>query len=200
MKLLLTLILLLSLSSAGQTNTAADRRDIYQLVIRELVDRKVSLVNELFAGVYQYDIDGDYDRLHSDRFAKGTIICVAPVRYESSVTAFLKASGIELDTASVYRQMDSFQLDSLSKYVRSVGLISYTRAPLHRSTIGNLLKKRKATGLSTILFDSLNGIAFLKLQVFAKKKQSRYNPSRILVLQKKENEWTIAGVLEEKRS
>lgn len=198
MKPLLPLILLLSLSAAGQTDRAADCRDIYQLVIRELVDKEAPLINELFAGVTRYDIDGDYDSWLSDKFPKGMIICVVPIRYESTVVAFLKARGIELDTASVYRQMDSFKPDSLSNYVRTAGLIPCTRAPLHHLAMGNLFKKRKATGLSTLLFDPQSGTAFLKLQVFAKKKQSRYKPSRIVVLQKRGGEWAIAGVLEEK--
>lgn len=198
--MLLPLLLLTSLATAGQEDAASERRAIYGLVIRELVDQKAPLVNETIARIYRYDIDGAYDKWFYRRFPEGVLICALPIRYESTVIDFLNAKGIALDTGSVYEQIDSVQAGCLSHYIHSGQLMPYTRAPLRHSVPGNLFKKRKATGLSPILFDHQNGMAFLKLQVFAKKRQARYHPSRIVVLQKRGGVWNIAGVLDEKPS
>lgn len=200
MKMLLPLMLLTSLAAAGQDDAAGERRAIYRLVIRELVDQEAPLVNETIARIYKYDIDGAYDKWFYHRFPEGVLVCALPIRYESTVIDFLNSKGIALDSGSVYGQIDSVQTGCLSHSIHSGQLITYTRAPLRHSVPGNLFKKRKATGLSPILFDHPNGVAFLKLQVFAKKRQARYQLSRIVVLQKRRGVWNIAGVLDEKPS
>jgi hypothetical protein len=200
MKILLPLLLLTSLAIAGQEDTTSEHRAIYGVVIRELVDQKAPLVKETIARIYKYDIDGAYDKWFYHRSSEGVLVCALPVRYESTVINFLNSKGMVLDTGSVYRQIDSAQTGCLGHSIYSAQLISYTRAPLRHSVPGILFKKRKATGLSPVLFDHQNSTAFLKLQVFAKKRQARYSPSRIVVLQKRGGVWTIAGVLGEKPS
>ncbi|HTM91740.1 MAG TPA: hypothetical protein VL095_04945, partial [Flavisolibacter sp.] len=103
-----------------------------------------------------------------------------------------------LDTTSIFRQIEFPELDSINKYKIPVNLISFTKAPLRYSFFGNLFKKKTVAGLSPILFDDENQIALVKLQVYSKKKQVAANPSKIIVLQKQADEWKILGIIPNK--
>jgi hypothetical protein len=198
MKALIPLLLLLYLSADGQAPGEADRSKIYRVVTTKLTDGTTPLINEIFTRIEKYDVDDNEKRWFYGPFPGRPVICLVPVRYEPTLIAFLQTRGIQLDTAAVFAQLDHVGTDSLSRYVQTGTLIPFTRAPLKPSVFGNLFKKTKAIGFSAIVFDDANRIAFLKLQVYARKKQSRYNPSSIIVLQKGGDEWVIIGTLKEK--
>jgi len=194
MKSFYVIALLVSFAAGGQENQIDERARIYQHILLTHIDRKVDVINETITPVNKYDIDGDYQRWF---YRSGRMVSVVPVQYESTVHDFLQSKHIQLDTNSIFRQIDTAKLDSLSKYATTVNIISFNKAPLRHSFFGNLFKRKSAVGLSQIYFDEASRIAFVKLQVFSKKRQCISNPSKIIILQKQDEEWKIIGVLQE---
>lgn len=197
MKVFFAIVLLLSLSAVGQEGSNNERKKIYQHVIIEFIDKDAFVINETFTPITRYDIDGNYEKWFYQSFPKSMVISVVPVKYESTVFDLLQSKGASLDTISIFRQIETFELDSLSKYGVPVKLIPFTEAPIRHSFFGNLFKKKKAVGLSRILFDEKNQIAIVKLQVYSKKKQMTANHSKIIILQKQGDDWKVSGVLQE---
>jgi len=196
MRLLFIIMLFVSLHVGGQEARTDDRAKIYQHIILTHVGEENYVINETFTPVKKYDIDGNYQRWFYQSF-QNMLVCVNPIKYESTVLDFLHVKEVELDTSSVFRQIEVPVLDSLSKYELSVKLIPFNKAPLRHSFLGNLFKKKCAVGLSSIYFDDGNHIAFVKLQVYSKNRQAVDNPSKIIVLQKQGVEWKTLGVLQE---
>jgi hypothetical protein len=193
MKVLCVIALFISFAAGGQENQIDEREKIYQHILRTHIDKKDDVLDEIFTPVNKYDIDGNYQRWF---YRSGMMVSVVPIQYESTVYDFLQSKNINLDTLTIFRQIDTAKLDSLSKYTTIVNIISINKAPLRHSFLGNLFKKKSAVGLSQIYFDKGSRIAFVKLQVYSKKKQSIYNPSKIIILQRQDEEWKTIGVLQ----
>jgi hypothetical protein len=185
-----------SLHVRGQEARTDDGAKIYQHIILTHVGEENYVINQTFTPVKKYDIDRNYQRWFYQSF-QNMLVCVNPIKYESTVLDFLHVKEVQLDTSSVFRQIEVPVLDSLSKYELSVKLISFNKAPLRHSFLGNLFKRKSAVGLSSIYFDDGNHIAFVKLQVYSKNKQAVDNSSKIIVLQKQGVEWKTLGVLQE---
>jgi len=75
--------------------------------------------------------------------------------------------------------------------------MSWKRAPLRNSFLGNIFKKNRVMGLSTIVFDLQNKIALVKTQVYSENKKGSKNPSEIIILKKIKNDWKVIGSLNE---
>jgi len=201
-----TLILLISFSLCMECpgQTASDKRQIYEKVIQTIADKKIPIINEVGGGIAKYDIDGDVQKWFYRRGIEKTgdsskfvvsMICALPVTYSQSVISYLSSKGISANTAELYRQADITTVDSLSNYMYEHKFVSWRKAPMGNSAIGNLFKKKKVVGLSRILADSSNNIALVRVQVYSKKRTSADNPSKIIVLKKEENDWVIIGEL-----
>jgi hypothetical protein len=178
----------------GQELHTGERTKIYQHLSLFHIDKEEYVINETLSPINKYEIDGNYQRWFYQPFRAGLLVCVNPIKYEKTVFDFLRIKEVSLDTASIYRQIDNSVLDSLSNYNLSLNLISFQKAPLGNSFLGNLFKKKTAVGLSPIYLDKKNEIAFVKLHVYSKK-QLANNPSRIIVLQKQGSEWKTLGVI-----
>jgi len=194
MKALYVIALLISFAAGGQENQIDEREKIYQHIVLTHTDKKVDVINEIFTPVNKYDIDGNYQRW---LYRPGMMVSVVPIQYESTVYYFLLSKNINLDTSSIFRQIDAAKLDSLNKYITTANIISYTKAPLGHSFFGNLFKKKSAVGLSPIYVDTPNQIGIVKIQVYSKNKQTVNNPSKIIVLQKQGDKWKTLDVLQE---
>ena len=142
MKTLLAIMLLLSVTAAAQDRWFNERRIIYQHIIRELVNKDASLIDETVTSLYKYDIDGNYQKWFYQPFASHRLISVVPVEYESTVLEFLSSRGIQLDTNSINKQLENSKPGCLSRYVSAAELIPFTKAPLKHSTLGNLFQSR----------------------------------------------------------
>jgi hypothetical protein len=197
MKSLFVITLFVSLHVAGQQIRTDERAKIYQHIILTHIGKENYVINETFTPVNKYDIDGNYQRWFSQPFDQSKLVCVNPIKYESTVLDFLRFKEVQLDTGSIFRQIETSVLDSLSKYGMPVKLIPVSKAPLRHSFLTGLFKKKSAVALSPIYFDKGNQIAFVKLQVYSKDKQSVNHPSKIILLQKKGEEWKTLGVLQE---
>ena len=196
MRLIFVITLFVSLHTVGQETRTDERAKIYQHIILTHVGKENYVINETFIPLNKYDIDGNYQRWFYQSF-QNMLVCVNPIKYESTVLDFLHVKEVQLDTSSVFRQIEVPVLDSVSRYGLSVKLIPFNKAPLRHSFLGNLFKKKSAVGLSSIYFDDGNHIAFVKLEVYFKNKQSIDNPSKIIVLQKQGVGWKTLGVLQE---
>jgi hypothetical protein len=202
-----TAVILLFVSQSGRAQTIEDRSKIYNIVIQEFSDKALPIVNETFTRIYTYDIDGDYEKwfhqsgkpVPDTSIITGRTICVIPTRYAQSVTDFLHSMRITSDPTSFLNQANETKLDSLSRYIVAYNLISWRKAPLAHSVVGNLFKKRKVVGLSQIFFDKKNNLALVKLQVYSKNSSPVVHPSRLIILHKTDRVWKVIGVLDEKQ-
>ena len=197
------LLLLFSFYSSSQT--FADRKKIYKLVIHTFLPGKIPIINETLTRIYKYDIDGNYDKWFYQVFNQGSsdtsvlvgrMICVIPIEYSQSVLSFLDSRNIA--TKNFINQADSIRFDSLKNYVSDERIISWKKAPLGNSIFGNIFKKKRVVGLSSILFDEQNKIALIKIQVYAKNRLRSKNPSKIIILNKVAMDWKVIGSLDEK--
>ena len=205
-KLITTILALLSLECSAQTSS--DKAKIYETIIEKFSDKSLPLINETIGRIYKYDIDGDYSKWfynRSNRTSVDTsekvlnIICANPIMYSQTVLEFLRSRNIMADPSNLLNQANEVKLDSLRSYSTNGRLISWKKAPLANSFLGNLFKKGKVMGLSNILFDQQNDIALVKLQVFAKNKTKAENPSWIFILKKGATEWEVIGSLDDKQ-
>jgi hypothetical protein len=204
LKLISVFLLFFSLKSFAQTTL--DKTKIYQIVIETFAENDQPIINETFTRIDKYDIDGNYDKWFYHKNISNsldtteivfTTICVNPIPYSQPVITFLHSKNI--DSADFVHLADRFKLDSLNKYISDKRLISWKKAPLSNSALGNVFKKRKATGLSNILFDQQNNIALIKLRVYSKNKSQNKNLSKIIILKKVGTDWETIGSLDEKK-
>ena len=204
--LITTVLVLFSLKCAAQTSL--DKAKIYQTVIEQFSDKSLPVINETISRVYKYDIDGNYSKWFYQRSNQTslntservwTTICANPTMYTQTVLEFLRSRNIMTDSFNLLSQANEVELDSLRNYSTNDRLISWEKAPLANSFLGNLFKKGKVIGLSNIVFDQQNDIAVVKLQVFAKNKTKAENPSWIFILKKGATEWEVIGSLDEKQ-
>jgi hypothetical protein len=205
----LTIIILVAIESFGHAQITGDKVKIYKLVIESFTDKNLPLINETITTIDKYDIDGDYNKwLYQTRsqmandtsngYIQITAICATPVQYTQSVLSYLSSQGISANTADFFYQADQRKLDSLDKYVSKERVVSWRRAPFRSSLFGNLFKKKRVTGLSTIVFNPSNKIALVKIQVYSKKRTQKENTSKIVILKKTDIDWTILGFLDQK--
>ena len=201
------LVILFFISGSISAQTYKDRKEIYQVVIKDFGDNKFPIVNETIDRIENYDIDGNMDRwLKQFRIQKNSdtsrlvelmvsFPCVNPIEYSESVIGFLKRKNIEQINFS--DQTNNKKLDSLSNYILDKRLIPWKKAPNTNSAIGNIFKKKNAISLSRIVFDKQNNIALVKRWMYSKNKKSK-NPSKIIILQKMGMDWNVIGSLEQK--
>jgi hypothetical protein len=200
---LITLILF-SAAFYSSAQTSDEKKEIYHLVLENLNNGDVPIINETFTRIYNYDIDGDYDKWFYQRDKQKsfdtseiviTTICVEPIRYSESVISFLSSKNITTDGFG--KRTDNFKLDSINKYISDNRFISWKRSPLRNSFLGNIFKNHRVIGLSSIVFDDQNTIALVKTQVYSKNKKRSKNPSEIIILNKIGNDWKVIGSLNE---
>lgn len=203
-KIIIITLLFFTFSSSAQT--VNDKREIYQTVIQTLADNNLPLINETFTRIYNYDIDGNFDKWFYQRQKQKSAdtseiiintICVIPIEYSQSVKSFLKSKNME--EVDFSNRTNNLKLDSLNKYILDNRIISWKKAPTTNSTFKNIFKKKQAIGLSSILFDEQNNVALVKIQVYSKNKLRSKNPSKIIILNKVRKDWTIIGSLDEKQ-
>jgi len=201
---LLTTLIILSVTFNSSAQTSEEKKEIYHLVLENLNNGDVPIINETFTRIYNYDIDGDYDKWFYQRDKQKsfdtsevviTTICVEPIRYSESVISFLSSKNITTDGFG--KRTDNFKLDSINKYISDNRFMSWKRAPLRNSFLGNIFKKNRVIGLSTIIFDYQNTIALVKTQVYSKNKKRSKNPSQIIILNKIGSDWKVIGSLNE---
>jgi hypothetical protein len=206
LKLIITVLALLTLECSAQTSS--DKAKIYRAVIEKFPNKNLPVINETISRIYKYDIDGDYskwfyNRVHQTSLDTSkrvvTVICANPIMYSQTILEYLRSRHIMADPSYLLSQANVAKLDSVRNYSTNDRLISWEKAPLANSFLGNLFKKGKVIGLSNILFDQQNNIALVKLQVFAKNKAHTENPSWIFVLTKIGTEWEVIGSLDEKQ-
>jgi len=204
---LLTTLIILSVTFNSSEQTSEEKKEIYHLVLENLNNRNLPIINETITRIYNYDIDGNYDKWFYQRDKQKSIdtseiiittISVEPIRYSESVISFLSSKNIMADNFST--RTDNFKLDSVSKYISDNRFISWKRAPLRNSFLGNIFKKNRVIGLSSIVFDDQNTIALVKTQVYSKNKKRSKNPSEIIILNKIGNDWKVIGSLNEIQS
>ena len=132
--LLITLIIL-SVIFNSSAQTSEEKKEIYHLVLENLNNGNVPIINETFTRIYNYDIDGDYDKWFYQRDKQKsfdtsevviTTICVEPIRYSESVISFLSSKNITTDGFG--KRTDNFKLDSISKYISDNRFMSWKRA------------------------------------------------------------------------
>lgn len=203
-KFIFITLVFFTFSSSAQT--VKEKKEIYQTVIRAFANNNLPLINETLTRIYNYDIDGNFDKWFYQRdnqqspdtfgFA-GRLICVNPIEYDETVIAFLKSQNIKEGDFSY--QTDNLKLDSLSNYISNSRIISWKKAPLSNSFFRNIFKKKQVIGLSDVLFNENNNLATVKIQVYAKNKLRSKNPSKIIVLNKDGSDWKIIGSLDEKQ-
>ena len=199
-------IILLSATFYSSAQTSEQKKEVYQLVLQRFTNNNLPIVNETFTRIYNYDIDGNYDKWFYQRDKQKpsdtseiivTTICVEPIKYSESVMSFLNSRNITTDDFA--KRTDDFKLDSLSKYISDSRIISWRRAPLRNSFFGNIFKKKRVIGLSNILFDEQNTVALVKTQIYSKNKLRSKNPSEIIILKKIGMDWKVIGSLDEKQ-
>ena|SRR6185312_650157 len=199
------LVILFSFSFYSSAQIFTDRKKIYELVIETFVSNKIPIINETFTRIYRFDIDGNYDKWFYPIFNQessdtsilvGRTVCVVPIEYSRSVISFLDSQNIV--TAGLANRTDNIQIDSLKNYISDERIISWKKAPLGNSTFGNIFKKRRVVGLSSILFDEQNKIAVVKIQVYARNRLRSKNPSIIIILNKVGMDWKVISSLDEK--
>lgn len=196
---------LFSISLYGQSSL--DKTKIYETVLQTLPDKSIPVINETFARIYEYDIDGDFVRWRYQRAKQSpkdsimaiSLICILPITYSQTAMDYLKSKNISADISSFLDQLKHSSADSLNKYIPVKKFISWEKAPLGRTAVGNLFKKKKVIALSNILFDSQNQIALVKVQTYSKNKLRSENPSKIIILSKAAENWVISGTLDEKQ-
>lgn len=198
------LVILFFISSSISAQTDKDRKEIYQVVIKNFADNQFPIVNETIERIENYDIDGNMENWlkqfgvlnTSDTFSLvSNFPCVNPIEYSESVIDFLKRKNIEeIDFSD---QTINIKLDSLSNYILDKRFISWKKAPIANSAIRNIFKKNNAISLSRILFEKQNNIALVKVWIYSKNKQSK-NPSKIIILKKVELDWNVIGSLKQK--
>lgn len=198
-------VILLFFTFYSSAQTLTDKKKIYKAVIETIADNQLPIINETLTRIYKGDIDGDYNKWFYKRDNQkssatsqliGSTICVNPIEYSQTVLTFLQAKNIA--TKGLINRADNTKLDSLNNYISTDRIVSWKKAPLANSTFGNIFKKKRAIGISSILFDDQNKIALVKVQVYSKNKLRSKNPSKIVILQKAELDWTIIGSLDEK--
>jgi len=201
--LLITLILL-SATFYSSAQTSDKKKEIYHLVLQNINNNNLPIINETFTRIYNYDIDGNYNKWFYQRDKQKsfdtseiiiTTICVEPIKYSESVISFLSSKNITTDGFG--KRTDNFKLDSISKYISDNRFISWKRAPLRNSFLGNIFKKNRVIGLSNIVLDDQNTIALVKTQVYSKNKKRSKNPSEIIILKRIGNDWKVVGSLDE---
>lgn len=195
--------LLSSFITNAQQITVADKASIYNTIISTYGQKGTNWVNETIASIYPYDIDSSYAKRYSKSLISDiadtssvsiVLICTEPVRYESYILSYFQYNNLEVDSSTLFSQLQNFSLDSLNNYVAPAKFISYKQAPLLKSGLSNFFRKSTATALSPILFDSTNQLAFVKMQTYSKKGQMRNNPSKIIIL-KRADEWKVIKTL-----
>lgn len=198
-------LILLSAPFHSPAQAFEEKKDIYNLVLQRSTNNKLPIINETFTRIYNYDIDGNYDKWFYQRDKQKpsdtsentmTAICAEPIRYSESVISFLNSRNITAENFP--KGTDNFKLDSLSKYISDNRIISWRKAPLGNSFLGNIFKKKRVIGFSNILFDQQNSIALVKIQFYSRSRQQRKNPSEIIILKKIEMDWKVIGSLKEK--
>lgn len=203
--IILVITILFSFPFYSSAQTFVDRKKIYEFVIDNLVPNKIPIINETLTRIYKYDIDGNYDKWLFPIFNQessdtsnlvGRAVCVIPIEYSQSVISFLASQNIA--TKDFINQADDIKLDSLKNYISDVRIISWGKAPLANSSLGNIFKKKRAIALSSILFDEQSKIALVKIQIYARNRLRSKNPSKIIILSKVEIDWKVVGSLDEK--
>lgn len=201
---LLITFMLLSATFYSSAQTPEEKKEIYHLVLQRLTNNSLPIINETFTRIYNYDIDGNYDKWFYQRGKQKlsdtsgiimAVICVEPIKYSEPVIGFLNSRNITTDGFDM--QTDNFRLDSISKYIPDNRIISGKRAPLRNSFPGNIFKKKRVIGLSNILLDNRNAIALVKTRVYSRNRKRSKNPSEIIILNKTENNWKVIGLLNE---
>lgn len=202
----ITALFLLSNASGG-AQTALDKANIYEAIIQSFPGKNISILNEMVTRIYSYDIDGDYNKwYYRERTQPSSdtslfpvsMLCVIPVRYSQTVMSYLQSKNVPADASVFLSQVQNAEIDSLEKYLPDNRFVSWKKAPLANSAFRNLFKKKRVTGLSSILFDQQNKIALVKIQVYSKKKRQGENLSKIILLRKVGTDWIITGSLDEK--
>lgn len=200
---LLTTLIMISVTFNSSAQTSEEKKEIYHLILEDLNNGNLPIINETFTRIYHYDIDGNYNKWFYQRDKQRSVdtseiiittICVEPIRYSESVISFLSSKNITTDFG---KRTDNFKLDSISKYISDNRFMSWKRAPLRNSFLGNIFKKNRVIGLSTIVFDDQNTIALVKTQVYSINKKRSKNPSEIIILKKIGNDWKVIGSLNE---
>lgn len=198
-------VILLFFTFYSSAQTLTDKKKIYKAIIETFADNQLPIINETFTRIYKGDIDGDYNKWFYQRDSQkfsdtsqliGSTICVNPIEYSQTVLTFLQAKNIA--TKGLINRADNTKLDSLNNYISTDRIVSWEKAPLANSKFGNIFKKKRAIGISSILFDEQNKIALVKVQLYSKNKLRSKNPSKIVILQKAKLDWTIIGSLAEK--
>jgi len=199
-------LILLSVTFYSSAQTSKEKKEIYHLVLQRFTHNNLPIVNEIFTRIYNYDIDGNYDKWFYQRGKQKssdtseiimTTICVEPIKYSESVINFLNSRNI---TANDFAKgTDNFKLDSLSKYISDNRIISWRRAPLRNTFLGNIFNKKGVIGFSNILFNDQNTVALVKTQFYSKNRQRSKNPSEIIILKKIGMDWKVIGTLDEKQ-
>ena len=147
------LVILFFISSSISAQTDKDRKEIYQVVIKNFADNKFPIVNETIPRIENYDIDGNMENwlkqfgvlntFDTFRLVElvGKFPCVNPIEYSESVTGFLKRQNIEeidFSDQTIYRKVDS-----LSNYILDKSFISWKKAPIANSAIKNIFNRYK---------------------------------------------------------
>ncbi|MFD2513346.1 hypothetical protein ACFSRY_05665 [Pontibacter locisalis] len=189
------LLLLISLSGFGQTNERNERKEIYEQILRNLIEPDKHIINETIAHFKNYDVDGDFQKWFYDQFPPTMTIGVEPVKYEKTVKDYLISNKSDFDVENLIYQIENGKLDYLENYLGTDNLISYKKAPLRNSWLGNIFKKKEAYGFSNIILGS--DFAVVKINLFSRARKNHIN-SRIVILEKINNNWKIAKVLYEK--
>jgi len=199
-------LILFSAAFYSSAQTPDEKKEIYHLVLQRFTNNNLPIVNETFTQIYNYDIDGNYDKWFYQKDKQKSsdtseiimkLICVEPVKYSESVISFLNSKNITADGFA--ERNNNFKLDSLSKYISDNRIISWKRAPLRNSFLGNIFKKKQVIGFSNVLFDDQNTVALVKTQFYSKKRLRSKNPSEIIIFKKVGMDWKVIDSLEEKQ-
>jgi hypothetical protein len=204
LKFITTIFLFAALNCRAQPGS--DKAKIYEVVIDRIPQKNLPIINENFSRVFKDEIDRRYTRtlgqesvVDSSSERSISLLCVIPITYSQSVVEFLSSREVNIDPTNLLRQSSEVKTDNLSRYLSTDRTISYKKAPLGFSFFGNLFKKRRVIGLSGILLDDQNNIALVKVHTLGKKQAQLQNQSWIYILRKVETQWTVIGLLNEKR-
>src|SRR5574337_790284 len=125
-------LILLSAAFYCTAQTSEEKKEIYHLVLQRFTNNNLPIVNETFTRIYNYDIDGNYDKWFYQKDKQKSsdtseiimnLICIEPIKYSESVISFLNSKNI---TANGFaKRTDNFNLDSLSKYISDNRIISW---------------------------------------------------------------------------
>lgn len=201
-KMLILPCFILSLAALAQDPNYADRKTIYQTLISAFADTGLVVVNETYNGITRYDIDGVSRNAWPP-----------PVFYEQPVSKFLALRNIFIDTAELFSKIDHSRTDTLLDYISS-GNIFNARVYDERYAMlwDKLLKTKRMTMLSNIIFFRNNSFALVKIQVETFRRPEipiirppkqidpsqpqPYNPSKIIILRKTGAWWLVWGVID----